>query len=463
MAYPEGKRLEGKIVAIRGSIVDVEFEDDLPPLNRVLWIEGAGGGKVWIEVSQHLDDATVRGVAMAHTDGLERGMAVWDGGSEITVPVGECVLGRLFNVLGEVTDGGDAIQGAERWSIHRRAPKLNAQKTSYEIFETGIKVIDLLSPLVKGGKAGMFGGAGVGKTVLINELIRNTVERYSGVCIFAGIGERSREANDLWREMTEAGVIQKTALVFGQMNEPPGARFRVGLAALSMAEYFRDERRQDVLLLIDNIFRYVQAGGEVSGLLGRLPSRVGYQPTLDSEVADLEERITSTTNGAITSIQAVYVPADDFTDPACSAVFSHLDASIVLSRKMASEGLYPAIDPLNSTSNLLSPEVVGERHYGLAQEVTRVLAKYEELQDIISMLGLEELSPEDRRQVIWARRLQRFLTQPFFMTEHFTGRPGRFVTLEETLEGCERILSGEFDAVPESTFYMIGTITEVKT
>ncbi len=448
----------GTVQAIRGGVVDIRFRDHLPPVRQKI-VAGEGGGVV-LEVVNHVNDDTVRCVALTPTRGLHRGAPMLDSGGPVTVPVGDHVLGRIFNVLGEPIDGGEPIEGGERWSIHRPPVPLHQRSTISEILETGVKALDLLAPLQRGGKAGLFGGAGVGKTVLLMELINNMLERHSGVSMFVGIGERSREAEELYRELREAGVLGQTVLYFGQMNEAPGARQRVGHAALSVAEYFRDERKTDVLLLIDNIFRFVQAGQEVSGLLGHVPSRVGYQPTLDTELAELEERICSTTSGAITSIQAVYVPADDFTDPAAVATFSHLSATIVLSRKRASEGLYPAMDPLQSNSSMLTPRMAGKRHYRLAQDVRSTLAHYEELKDIIAMLGIDELSQADRRMVYRARRLERFLTQPFFSTEQFTGQQGRLVSLDETLEGCERILSGELDGYPESAFYMIGAIDE---
>jgi F-type H+-transporting ATPase subunit beta len=441
--------------------MEVEFPPPPPELYTALKIK-LGERELVAEVQSHLNERRVQAIALTPTAGLRRGMAVERTDAPISVPVGEATIGRMFNVLGEPTDGAGPVGSKLRWPIHRSAPPLRAQIASTRLFQTGMKVIDLLAPLVQGGKAGMFGGAGVGKTVLIMELIQTSVEKQDAVAVFAGIGERSREGNDLWREMKETGILGKSVLVFGQMNETPGARFRVGLAALSMAEYFRDEMRRNVLLLIDNIFRFIQAGGEVSGLMGRLPSRVGYQPTLASELAELEERITSTANGSITSIQAVYVPADDFTDPAPAHTFAHLDASIVLSRQMASEGLYPAIDPLASSSNILDALTVGERHYRLAQEAKVTIARYRELQDVISMLGIEELSPEERRTVGRARRLQRFLTQPFFVTEAFTGQPGRYVPLEETLSGVEQILSGALDELPEQALYMIGPVQEAR-
>ncbi len=418
-------------------------------------------GQIVIEVAAHQDENTVRGIALTSTRGLQRGMVIRDTGGPISVPVGPELRGRMFNVFGETIDDGDPIETDLHRSIHRSSVPLTEQSTGTEVLATGIKAIDLLSPLERGGKAGLFGGAGVGKTVLIMELIHNMVTQHEGVSLFCGIGERSREAEELYREVKEAGVIDDTVLVFGQMNEPPGARFRVGQAALTMAEYFRDDRRQDVLLLIDNIFRFVQAGSEVSGLMGHLTSRLGYQPTLGSELADLEERICSTRSGAITSVQAVYVPADDFTDPAVTHTFSHLSASIVLSRDRASQGFYPAIDPLRSNSKMLSPRFVGSRHYRVARKVRETLSSYEELKDIIAMLGMEELSQEDQRIVNRARRLERFLTQPFAVTEQFTGQQGRAVRLEDTIGGCERILDDEFYGFSEQSLYMIGSIDEV--
>jgi len=451
----------GQVVGVRGSVVDMEFPDSVPAIDEAIHIEGPGGTIV-VEVQQHLSRTRARGIAMNFTEGLARGTEAKAAGGPITVPVGDGVLGRMVNVLGEPIDEGGPIASDKSRPIHAFGPPVSAQRTEREVFHTGIKVVDLLAPLAKGGKAGMFGGAGVGKTVLIMELIRNTVEKHKGLSVFAGVGERSREGNDLWREMTESGVLEKTVLVFGQMNEPPGARFRVALTALAVAEEFRDAQGKDVLLLIDNVFRFVQAGSEVSGLLGRMPSRVGYQPTLGSEVAGLQERITSTHRAAITSIQAVYVPADDFTDPAAAETFSHLDSTITLSRGMAAQGLYPAVDPLGSTSKLLDAAIVGERHYNTARAVREAIAHYRSLEDIISMLGLEELSAEDQRIVQRARRLIRFLTQPFFVTEQFTGKEGRLVSVEETLDGCEAILGGEFDDVAESALYMIGNIEDAR-
>lgn len=453
----------GVIVRIRGSVVDVRFPDgELPDIGEALRIQH-GEHQLVIEVQQHLDPGQVRCVALDYTEGLRRGQSVERSGRCIHVPVGENMLGRLCNVLGKPIDNlPPPPSDTPLRPIYRSAPPLSTQGHEPEVFLTGIKVIDLLLPLRRGGKAGLFGGAGVGKTVLLMELIRATVQSHGGVSVFAGIGERSREGNELWLEMQQSGVIKNTTLVFGQMNEPPGARWRVGLTALTFAEFFRDERKRDVLLLIDNVFRFIQAGGEVSGLLGRLPSRVGYQPTMATEVAEFEERITSVAGSAVTSIQAVYVPADDLTDPAVAQLFSHLDASLVLSRKLASEGIYPAIDPLASSSNLLDPRFVGEAHHRVAEGVRKTLAQYRELQDIIAMLGLEELSQDDRRTVARARRLQRFLTQPFLVTEAFTGRTGRTVKLDDTLAGCRAILAGECDAWPESAFYMVGTLDEAR-
>jgi F-type H+/Na+-transporting ATPase subunit beta len=450
----------GTLLSVKSSVVDVHFAERLPGINNRLV---AGDNQdVFIEVINHLDANVVRGIALNPTQGLTRGSAVYDTGQHFQVPVGKRILGRMFNVFGETIDRKEPVEGGEWRSIHQAPIHLTRQSTQSEIFETGIKAIDILTPLERGGRAGLFGGAGVGKTVLITEMINNVVGRHEGVSLFCGIGERSREGEELYREMTEAGVLENTVMVFGQMKEPPGARFRVGHAAMTMAEYFRDDARQDVLLLIDNIFRFIQAGSEVSGLMGRIPSRVGYQPTLASELAELEERISNTETGAITSVQAVYVPADDFTDPAAVHIFSYLSASIVLSRKRASEGLYPAIDPLQSGSKMLAPHLVGERHYQIAQEIRRTLAEYEDLKDIIAMLGLEELSQTDRQTVFRARRLERFLTQPFFTTEQFTGHPGKMVNLEDALDGSERILNDEFSDRPERIVYMIGSIDEAE-
>lgn len=451
----------GRVISVRGSVIDAAFEERLPSIHEML---SGKDGSVRIEVISQPDASTVRGIALTPTRGLARGDKLIASCDPLHVPVGKPLLGRMLNVFGEPIDFGDELleDACSRRSVHRRPPAITDRSTRSEVFETGIKAIDLLAPLERGGKAGLFGGAGVGKTVLITELIHNVVGSHHGVSLFCGIGERCREAEELHREMRDTGVLENTVLVFSQMNEPPGARFRVGHTALTMAEYFRDDLQQDVLLLIDNIFRFVQAGTEVSGLMGELPSRVGYQPTLASDIAELEERICSTRSGAITSVQAVYVPADDFTDPAAVHTFAHLSASIVLSRKRAAEGLYPAIDPLQSSSNMLLPSIVGSRHYSVAQSVRQTLAQYEELKDIIAMLGLEELSRDDRRVVNRARRLERFLTQPFFSTEQFTGMTGRLVPLEEVIEGCERILNDEFNDRPERSLYMIGNVDELE-
>ncbi len=458
MNPPKTKKHRGIVTSIRGSVVDARFQDHLPARFNILSTGEAGN--IIIEVITHLDAKTVRGIALTPTQGLSCGSAILDTGHPLRVPVGKETLGRVFNVFGKTIDRKDAVSGEDLRPIYRKPIPLTEQAITSEIFETGIKAIDLLAPLERGGKAGLFGGAGVGKTVLITELIHNVAGEHGGVSLFCGIGERSREGEELYREMKEAKVLDQTVMVFGQMNEPPGARFRVGHAALTMAEYFRDDAKQDVLLLIDNIFRFIQAGSEVSGLMGQLPSRLGYQPTLGTELAELEERICSTASGAITSVQAVYVPADDFTDPSAVHTFSHLSASIVLSRKRASEGLYPAIDPLQSGSNMLVPPIVGERHYRAAQAVRKTLANYEDLKDIIAMLGMEELSQQDRQIVLRARRLERFLTQPFYVSEAFTGYKGKAVALEDTLEGCERILNDDFSGTPESALYMIGSIKE---
>ncbi|MFO8089885.1 MAG: F0F1 ATP synthase subunit beta [Desulfatiglandaceae bacterium] len=448
----------GTVISIRSSVVDVRFPEKLPSILAVL--RGGESDEVVIETLIHLDEQTVRGIALTSTQGLAEGSALRDTGSSLKVPVGERLLGRVFNVFGETIDRKEEITGGTWRSIHQDPVPLERQSTKSEIFITGIKAIDLLSPLELGGKGGLFGGAGVGKTVLIMEMINNMVAGHEGVSLFCGIGERVREGEELYREMAEAGVLKNTVMVFGQMNEPPGSRFRVGHAALTMAEYFRDEKKQDVLLLIDNIFRFIQAGMEVSGLLGLLPSRLGYQPTLGTELAELEERISNTESGAITSIQAVYVPADDFTDPSAVHTFGHLSSTIVLSRKKASEGLYPAIDPLQSGSKMLVPHIAGERHYRIGQEMRKTLAEYEELKDIIAMLGIEELSQNDRRTVNRARRLEKFLTQPFFVTKQFTGNEGKMVSLEDALDGCERILNDEFYDRPEKSLYMLGGIKE---
>jgi F-type H+/Na+-transporting ATPase subunit beta len=451
---------QGTIISVRGSVVDIRFDGSLPAIYTVL--KTGADGRVVIEVLAQRDERHVRGIALTPTQGLARGMTVEDTGGPLKAPVGEAILSRMFDVFGNTIDREPALTDVEWRSVHRAPPPLSRRSTKSEIFETGIKAIDVLVPLERGGKAGLFGGAGVGKTVLLTEMIHNMIGHQEGVSIFCGIGERCREGEELYREMKEAGVLPNMVMLFGQMNEPPGSRFRVGHAALTMAEYFRDDQHRDVLLLIDNIFRFIQAGMEVSGLMGQMPSRLGYQPTMGTELSGLEERIANTDTGAITSLQAVYVPADDFTDPAAVHTFSHLSASIVLSRKRASEGLYPAIDPLQSSSKMATPGIVGERHYALAQEIRRTLAQYAELKDIIAMLGLEQLSTEDRNVVARARRLERFLTQPFFTTEQFTGLTGKLVSLEDALDGCERILHDDFKDYPESALYMIGTIDEAK-
>ena len=454
----EVTRSDGAVAAVRGSVVDVRFESELPGLLEALYVRVSDERRVPLEVQQHLSESAVRTVALTFTEGLQRGMAVERTGGPFMAPVGEGVLGHMLNVFGKPLDVPALPEDTPRRPIHRAAPAFSAQGASEEVFETGIKIIDLLAPLSVGGKAGLFGGAGVGKTVLIMELIHNTLSVHQGISVFCGIGERSREGLDLWNELKEGNVLDSTALVFGQMNEPPGARFRVGQTALAMAEYFRDEMQRNVLLYMDNVYRFVQAGMEVSGLLGRMPSRVGYQPTLSTDIGELEERIGSTDHGTITSVQAVYVPADDLTDPAVAHIFMHLDSSIVLSRDMAAQGLYPAVDPLASTSKMLDPLIVGEEHVRLADEVRRAIAQYNDLKDIISMLGIEELSEEDRRTVDRARKLIRFLTQPFNTTVHFTGKEGATVPLAETLRGCHEILEGKHDARSESDFYMIGTV-----
>ena len=453
----------GKIVEIKGVVIDAVFHGDLPSIYNALRIEvpeqdGRPAVDLIAEVQQHLGNDRVRAVAMDSTDGVPRGADVEDTGAPISVPVGQATLGRIFNVLGAAIDEGADVEG-ERWPIHRPAPSFEELEPTVEIFETGIKVIDLLAPYVKGGKVGLFGGAGVGKTVLIQELIRNIAAEHEGLSVFSGVGERSREGNDLWREMKESGVIDKTALVFGQMNEPPGARLRVGLAGLTMAEYFRDEG-QDVLLFIDNIFRFVQAGSEVSALLGRMPSAVGYQPTLATEMGQLQERITSTRKGSVTSVQAIYVPADDLTDPAPANTFAHLDATTTLSRSIAEQAIYPAVDPLDSVSRALQPDIVGDEHYDTATRVQEILQRYRELQDIIAILGMDELSDEDKLTVQRARKVQRFLSQPFFVAEVFTGSPGQYVKLEDTIKGFREIIEGKHDELNEQAFYMVGTIEE---
>ncbi|HHW58030.1 MAG TPA: F0F1 ATP synthase subunit beta [Clostridia bacterium] len=451
---------KGYVTQVIGPVVDIRFEGELPPINNAIKIPMEERELV-VEVSQHVGDNVVRCVAMASTDGLRRGMEATDTGGPIMVPVGKGVLGRMFNVLGQPIDELGEVKDVEYMSIHRKAPSFEEQSPATEILETGIKVIDLLTPYPKGGKIGLFGGAGVGKTVLIMELIRNVAIEHGGYSIFAGVGERSREGNELWHEMHESGVIDKTAFVFGQMNEPPGARMRVGLAGLTMAEHFRDVEHQDVLLFIDNIFRFIQAGSEVSALLGRMPSAVGYQPTLAIDLGHLEERITSTKKGSITSVQAVYVPADDLTDPAPATTFTHLDATTVLSRSIAEMGIYPAVDPLDSTSRILEPHIVGEEHYYVARKVQEILQRYKELQDIIAILGMEELTEEDKLIVYRARKIQRFLSQPFFVAETFTGTPGKYVPLKETIKGFKKIVEGEMDDIPETAFYMVGNIEEV--
>lgn len=449
---------EGRIRSIRGGVIEVEFSRKLPGIKNRLVL--ASNENVVMEVSSHVNDTTVKAMALTFTGGISRGDVVLDTGEPVKVPVGKQVLGKMFDMFGNRLDEGDPVSDAERRSIHQKPVPFASRTTSSEIFLTGIKMIDVLTPLARGSKAGLFGGAGVGKTVLITELINNTASQAEGYSIFCGIGERSREAEELYREVRDAGVLENAVLIFAQMNEPPGARFRVGHAALTMAEYFRDVEKRDVLLLVDNIFRFVQAGSEVSGLMGKMPSRVGYQPTLSTELSELQERISSTRTGAITSIQAVYVPADDFTDPSATHTFSHLSASVVLSRKRASEGLYPAIDPLASSSTMLSKSAVGERHYSIAREIRRTLAKYEGLKDIIAMLGIEEISKADRDLVYRARRLERFLTQPFFTTEQFTGLEGKAVSLEDALLGCEKILGDEYAGYEESDLYMIGPISD---
>ena len=453
--------LTGKISQIMGAVVDVAFKDGhLPNIMNALSVDRGEDGTLVLEVAQHLGDNMVRTVAMDSTDGLTRGVDVVDSGSPITVPVGQETLGRLFDVLGNVIDGKGDVKTDKKNPIHRPAPKHEELATSTEILVTGIKVVDLMEPYTKGGKTGLFGGAGVGKTVLIQELIRNIATEHGGYSVFAGVGERTREGNDLYNEMTESGVIDKTTMVFGQMNEPPGARLRVALSGLAMAEFFRDDEGRDVLLFVDNIFRFTQAGSEVSALLGRMPSAVGYQPTLSTEMGELQERITSTKKGSITSVQAVYVPADDLTDPAPATAFAHLDATSVLERKIAELGIYPAVDPLASTSRILDPRIIGDRHYGVARNVQGVLQKYRDLQDIIAILGMDELSDEDKLTVSRARKIQKFFSQPFYVAEQFTGTPGRYVELEDTVSGFEAILNGEADEIPENAFSYVGSIDE---
>ncbi|MGB5891399.1 MAG: F0F1 ATP synthase subunit beta [Thermoanaerobaculia bacterium] len=454
----------GRIVQVIGPVIDAEFDPaNMPELYNaieLLWEHDGEEQRLVFEVAQHIGRGQVKAVAMDSTDGVRRGMEVVDTGQPITVPVGEAVLGRILNVLGEPVDEKGPVEAAERWPIHREAPKLVALEPKTEIFETGIKVIDLLCPYVKGGKTGLFGGAGVGKTVIIMELINNIAQEHGGRSVFCGVGERTREGNDLWLEMSESGVIDSTALIYGQMNEPPGARLRVGLSGLTVAEYFRDVENQDVLLFIDNIFRFSQAGSEVSALLGRMPSAVGYQPTLASEMGELQERITSTKDGSITSVQAIYVPADDLTDPAPAAAFTHLDSTTVLSRQIAELGIYPAVDPLESDSRILDAQYLGQRHYDVATGVQEILQRYKDLQDIIAILGMDELSEEDKVVVGRARRIQRFLSQPFHVAEQFTGIAGKYVSLEETIESFEAVVNGEYDSLPEQAFYMVGGIEE---
>jgi len=451
---------KGKIAQVIGTVVDIEFPpDELPALYNAIEIP-MDSGKIVLETQGHVGNNWVRCLSLLPTDGLERGAEAIDTGVPLTVPVGKATLGRLFNVMGEPIDNLGPVEADEHWSIHRPPPSFEDQETTTQVLETGLKVIDLITPFTKGGKIGAYGGAGVGKTVIIMELIRNIATEHGGFSVFSGIGERSREGNDLWNEMKASGVIDKTVMVFGQMNEPPAVRLRVGLTGLTMAEYFRDVERQDVLLFIDNIYRYTMAGMEVSALLGRMPSAVGYQPTLATEMGDLEERITSTKQGSITSFQAIYVPADDYTDPAVVTTFGHLDAVIALERSIAEQGLYPAVDPLTSTSRILDPSIVGEEHYRVAREVQRVLQRYKDLQDVIAILGIEELSEEDKLTVGRARRIQRFLSQPMFVTEVFTGRKGKYVPIEETVRGFKEILDGKYDDLPEQAFYMVGTIDE---
>ncbi len=453
---------KGRISQIIGPVLDVEFEEGkLPAIYNAIKVERTDGSELVAEVHQHLGENMVRAVAMDSTDGLTRGMDVLDSGAPISVPVGPETLGRLINVIGEPIDNLGPIESKIHFPIHRPAPKMEELSTSDEVLETGIKVIDLLEPYTKGGKTGLFGGAGVGKTVLIMELIRNIATEHGGYSVFAGVGERTREGNDLWVEMKESGVLEKTALIFGQMNEPPGARQRVGLTGLTTAEYFRDEEGKDVLLFVDNIFRFTQAGSEVSALLGRMPSAVGYQPTLATEMGALQERITSTKKGSITSVQAIYVPADDLTDPAPATTFSHLDATTVLSRQIAELGIYPAVDPLDSTSRVLDPRIIGDEHYQVAKTTQEVLQKYKDLQDIIAILGMDELSDEDKLVVARARKIQKFLSQPFFVAEQFTGTPGKYVSLEDSVKGFKGIIEGEYDDIPEQAFYMVGGIDEV--
>ena len=453
----------GKIVQVIGPVVDVQFEEYLPKINEALETKITYGDKTLklvLEVASHIGDCRVRTIAMDMTEGLQRGTEVVATENAISIPVGEAVLGRIINVIGDAIDGGEEIKSEEKWSIHRKAPTFEEQSTKTEMFETGIKVVDLLAPYSKGGKVGLFGGAGVGKTVVIMELIHNVAYKHSGYSVFAGVGERTREGNDLYHEMKESNVLDKVALCYGQMNEPPGARNRIALTGLTIAEYFRDVKGLDVLMFIDNIFRFAQAGSEMSALLGRIPSAVGYQPTLSREMGELQERITSTKNGSITSVQAVYVPADDLTDPAPASVFSHLDAKTVLNRKIAEKGIYPAVDPLDSNSRILDAQILGDRHYSIARGVQKVLQKYKDLQDIIAILGMDELSEEDKKTVERARKIEKFLSQPFFVAEIFTGSPGKYVSLEDTLDGFEGILNGDYDYLTEDAFYMVGSIEE---
>ncbi len=462
MAVDAQARTKGRVVQVLGPVVDVEFPpEQLPTIHNAIELETPDGERLVLEVEQHLGNDWVRCVAMGPTEGLRRGVEVEDTGGPIRVPVGEATLGRIFNVIGDVVDGGEPVETEEDYPIHRSSPNLEDQSIEAEVFETGLKVVDLVCPFRRGGKIAVFGGAGVGKTVIIMELIRNAAAEHQGYSVFCGVGERTREGNDLWNEMREAGVLDKTVMVFGQMNEPPGARLRVGLTGLTVAEYFRDSQGLDLLLFIDNIFRFTQAGSEVSAMLGRMPSAVGYQPTLATEMGQLQERITSTKRGAITSLQAVYVPADDYTDPAPVTTFAHLDASIRLERAISERGIYPAIDPLGSTSRVLDPAVVGEEHYQVARQVQQVLQRYQDLQDIIAILGVEELSEEDKLTVARARKMERFLSQPMFVAEAFTGRPGKYVPIGETVRGFKEILEGKHDDLPEQAFYMTGGIDEV--
>lgn len=456
--------MKGKIIQVMGPVVDVEFDGYLPEINEAIDVSGIASGKdrLVLEVAAHIGDGRVRAIAMDMTDGLIRGQECIATGGPIKVPVGEAVLGRIFNVIGDPVDEGAPIpEDVERWSIHRSAPAFEEQSTKTEMFETGIKVVDLLAPYSKGGKVGLFGGAGVGKTVIIMELIHNVAFKHSGYSVFAGVGERTREGNDLYHEMKDSNVLDKVALCYGQMSEPPGARNRIALTGLTMAEYFRDEKGLDVLMFVDNIFRFAQSGSEMSALLGRIPSAVGYQPTLASEMGKLQERITSTSKGSITSVQAVYVPADDLTDPAPASVFAHLDATTVLNRKIAEKGIYPAVDPLDSTSRILSADIIGQEHYNTARGVQSVLQKYKDLQDIIAILGMDELSEADKLVVARARKIERFLSQPFFVAEVFTGSPGKYVELKDTIAGFQGILDGKYDHIPEMAFYMVGGIDEV--